>query len=111
MTSERTDNASVKQVRATTVIARRVAGETVLVPLESRASDPEFKGARLYVLNDTGEFLWSLLDTPRTTSDLARNLTLEFEIAEDRALADVEAFLVALREIGAVRDVMEAHAE
>lgn len=102
---------SVKWARARQIVARRVAGETVLVPLEARASDPEFKGARLYVLNATGDFLWGLLDTPRTARDLARNLTLEFETAEDRALADVEAFLVALRDIGAVREASEPHAE
>jgi hypothetical protein len=38
-------------------------------------------------------------------------LTLEFETAEDRALADVEAFLVALRDIGAVREAPEPDAE
>ena len=97
--------------RAATVLARRVAGETVLVPLDSRADDPEYKGARLYVLNETGEYLWSLLETPRNAADLARNLTLAFETAEDRALADVEAFLVALRDIGAVREAPEPHAE
>jgi len=97
--------------RAATVLARRVAGETVLVPLDSRADDPEYKGARLYVLNETGEFLWALLETPRNAADLARNLTLEFETAEDRALADVEAFLVALRDIGAVREAPEPDVE
>ena len=97
--------------RASSVMARRVAGETVLVPLNARATDPEFKGARLYVLNDTGEFLWAQLDSPHTTADLARNLTLEFETADDRALADVEAFLMALRDIGAVREVTEPHVE
>ena len=111
MTAGQSDVTSVKWARAARIIARRVAGETVLVPLDSRASDPEFKGARLYVLNETGEFLWSLLDSPRSSTDLARNLTREFMTAEDRALADVETFLVALRAIGAVREVTGAHGE
>ena len=102
---------AARWARAGTVIARRVAGETVLVPLEARASDPEYKSARLYVLNETGEFLWSLLDSPRSTGDLARNLTVEFEAADDRAHADVESFLVALRDIGAVRQVSDDGAE
>ena len=103
--------ASVRWLRAANVVARRVAGETVLVPLAARADDPEFKGARLYVLNATGEFLWGLLETPQTAAQLARNLTLEFETAEDRAFADVEAFLVALRDIGAVREATDASPE
>jgi hypothetical protein len=97
--------------RAGSVIARRVAGETVLVPVAARASDPEFKSARLYVLNETGEFLWALLDSPRSSVELARNLTLEFETAAGRAHSDVEVFLAALRDIGAVRAVPDDGAE
>ena len=92
------------------MIARRVAGETVLVPLAARASDPEFKSARLFVLNETGEYLWSLLDSPRSSLELAQNLTLEFETAAGPAHSDVEVFLAALRDIGAVREVTDAHA-
>ena len=94
--------------RATSVIARRVAGEMVLVPVANRTSDPEFKSARLYVLNETGEYLWSLLATPCTSADLARNLTLAFETTAGRAHSDVDVFLAALRDIGAVREVTDA---
>ena len=107
----RGDAIPAQWARATKVIARRVAGETVLVPLDSHANDPEFKGARLYVLNETGEFLWSLLDNPRSVAELARNLTREFVTAEDRAIADVETFLVALRDIGAVREMTRGNGE
>lgn len=102
---------AVKWCRAGSVIARRVAGETVLVPLAARTSDPEYKAARLYVLNETGEYLWSLLDSPRSTNELAQNLTLQFETAAGPAHSDVEVFLAALRDIGAVREVTDAHAE
>src|SRR4029079_19221442 len=101
----------VRWCRAGSVIARRVAGETVLVPLAARTSDPEYKAARLYVLNETGEYLWSLLDNPRSSSELAQNLTDVFETAADPAHSDVEAFLSALRDIAAVREVTDATAE
>ena len=97
--------------RAAGVIARRVAGETVLVPVANRTDDPEFKRARLYVLNDTGEFLWSLLDTPHTAADLAQNLTLAFETTAGRAHSDVDLFLSALRDIGAVRALIDGGPE
>jgi hypothetical protein len=92
-------------------IARRVAGETVLVPVTARAENTEFKSARLFVLNETGEYLWTLLDSPRSSADLAQNLTLEFETAADRAHSDVATFLAALRDIGAVREVTERQTE
>lgn len=97
--------------RGAGVIARRVAGETVLVPVANRTDDPEFKRARLYVLNDTGEFLWSLLDTPHTAADLAQNLTLTFETTAGRAHSDVDLFLSALRDIGAVRELIDGGPE
>ena len=100
--------AATRWRRAGSVIARRVAGETVLVPVATRTPDPEYKSARLYVLNETGEYLWSLLDSPRSTFELAQNLTLEFETAAGPAHSDVEAFLAALRDIGAVREVLDA---
>ena len=107
-----TDNTrSNRWRRAASVSARRVAGETVLVPLAARASDPEFKSARLFVLNETGEYLWSLLDTPRSSLELAQNLTLEFETPVGPAHADVEAFLAALHKIGAVHQVTDGQAE
>lgn len=103
--------ANARWRRAPTVITRRVAGETVLVPVAARTSDPEFKSARLYVLNETGEYLWSLLDSARSSAELAQNLTLEFETAASRAQSDVEAFLAALRDIGAVREESDSPAE
>lgn len=104
-------SANARWRRAPTVITRRVAGETVLVPVAARTSDPEFKSARLYVLNETGEYLWSLLDSARSSVELAQNLTLEFETAAGRAQSDVEAFLAALRDIGAVREESDSLAE
>ena len=97
----------VRWVRASTVIARKVAGELVLVPVGERTGDPEFKSARLYVLNETGEVLWDLLASPHSSLDLARNLTREFDITQDRAHTDVEAFLAAMRDIGAVRPMRD----
>jgi len=97
--------------RAPSIIARRVAGETVLVPLERKAEDPEAKSAHLYVFNETAEYLWSLLESPRSAAELARNLTLEFDTTAIRAQRDVDAFLLALRDIGAVREVTSAGAE
>jgi hypothetical protein len=97
--------------RTPSIIARRVAGETVLIPLARKAEDPEAKSARLYVFNETAEYLWSLLEAPQSAAELARNLTLQFETTAVRARADVDAFLLALRDIGAVSEVTGAGAE
>jgi coenzyme PQQ synthesis protein D (PqqD) len=91
--------------RASAVVARRIAGETVLVPIAEGSSDPRNKTADLYVLNSTGEFLWSLLEEPRDIKSLAQNLNLTFGVAPERAEADVTAFVADLVAIGALEGV------
>jgi hypothetical protein len=86
------------------VVARRVAGELLLVPLAGRAVDERARSAELYVLNHTGEFLWENLSSPITMADLARKLMDEFKITAELARADAEKFLESLREVGAVSE-------
>lgn len=90
--------------RRSGVVARRVAGELLLVPLAGRAVDERARSAELYVLNHTGEFLWENLSSPITMADLARKLMDEFEITAELARADAEKFLASLREVGAVSE-------
>lgn len=85
--------------RAPGVVARRVAGEMVLVPVSSGTAR---RDTRFFVLNETAERLWSLLAQPRTAAELAQHLTLEFEVDAARARADVDAFLADLRAQGAI---------
>jgi hypothetical protein len=85
-------------------VTRRVAGETVVVPVLSVASRPAPGGAQLdfVVLNETAELLWAALATARTVPELARELMNSYELREDAALADCSAFVASLKEIGAV---------
>ena len=88
--------------RTAQVTARRVAGEMVLVPAATRATDPNAKSAKLYVLNETGEHLWSLLGEARTAAELARKLSDEYETTAEQARVDVDAFLESMLGIGAI---------
>ena len=88
--------------RTAQVTARRVAGEMVLVPAATRATDPNAKSAKLYVLNETGERLWALLGDARTAADLARKLSDEYDTTAEQARADVDAFLESMLGIGAI---------
>ena len=86
--------------RAPGVITRRVAGEVVLVPVAGARDSA--RDTRFFVLNTTAERLWALLEEPRSADELARHLTIEFEIDARQARADVEAFLADMREQGTV---------
>lgn len=81
------------------VVTRRVAGELVLVPV---ASGRQQRDTRFFVLNETAERLWSLLEAPRSADELAQHLTTEFDVDASRARADVDAFLADLDAQGAI---------
>lgn len=91
--------------RAAGFVARRIAGELVVVPvLRGEAAS----GASLpfFVLNESAERLWEALAEPRSPDELVRLLTHSWEVSVDRAREDVMAFLAELRALGAVEDTI-----
>lgn len=76
------------------MISERLLQEAVVLNLDSKAY------ARL---NATGRWIWEQLETPQTVESLARGLAAEFEVAGDRALADVREFVRGLLDRGLVK--------
>lgn len=56
-------------------------------------------------LNETGSFLWQRLEQPCAAADLAASLAAEFDVGEDQALNDTEAWLAEMRQEGIVSAV------
>ena len=83
------------------VVARRIAGEYLLVPVRNGAAQMDF----IFTANEVGSVVFRLLDGVRDAREIARLLSLEFEVDEAAARADVLDFLGALREAGLVRPV------
>ena len=78
-------------------ILREIAGEYIVVPIGSAAMD--FKG--LITLNDTGVFLWKLLqEDDQTKESLLDALCEEYEAVREEAKADIEEFLQRIRSEG-----------
>jgi len=92
----------VQYMRSSGVIPRRVAGETLLVPANSRNVVPHSRAAELFVLNESAETLWRELETPKSVQDLARKLIDAYAIPPVVATADAEEFVRSLMSIGAV---------
>jgi len=67
-----------------------VADEGCLVVVPKRAA--------VEVLNPVGGKIYSMLDGTHTTDDIVRALVEEFEVSEDQARKDLEAFLDELRD-------------
>lgn len=57
---------------------------------------------RYYGLDDVGEFVWLRLDGARTLQAIAREVATHYDVAEDRAAADLLEFVTRLHEAGLV---------
>lgn len=51
---------------------------------------------RIFSLNETGAFMWRLLEQGATKQMLLEALRQQYEVAEEEALVDIEAFLEQL---------------
>jgi hypothetical protein len=80
---------------------RRVAEETVVVPIRARAADLD----SVYALNEVGGAIWAELESARTADEIVRRVAGEFEVEGDVARADVEQFLATMLQAGIIEEL------
>ena len=80
------------------VVFRDIAGEHLLVPVRTGLAHIAY----LYTTDEVGSFILSLLDGRRDVAEVARKVSAEFEVDEERARADVASYLSDLRDVGLV---------
>lgn len=76
-------------VRSQSVVSRRVAGETLIVPVRGKVGDL----ASIYSFNQTGSLIWQSLESPKSISELISIIEQEYEIEHGQAERDVTQFL------------------
>ena len=74
-------------------ILREVAGEMIVIP---SGDDLDLK--MMITLNDTGAFLWKLLEQETDEAALTAALLAEYDVDEDTARTHVAAFVAQLKE-------------
>ncbi len=79
-------------------ILREVAGSFIVVAVGSRVK--EFNG--VINLNDSGAFLWKILEKGATEEELKTALLGEYEVSEEIAEKDIKAFVERIKEAGLV---------
>lgn len=84
-------------------ILREVAGEYLLIPVGEAA----LKTNGLISLSESGYLLYEQLKQGCEKKDLVQRLLQEYEVTEEQASADVEAFLEQMRSI----DMLEVDAQ
>jgi hypothetical protein len=71
------------------IVTRKTGTEYVLVPIANNIADMN----SVYTLNDTGAFIWDLIDGKKSVKDLIRAVVAEYETDYDTAAADVNSFI------------------
>jgi hypothetical protein len=76
-------------VRSQSVVSRRVAGETLIVPIRGKVGDL----ASIYSFNETGSFIWQTLETPKSLVELIEVVEAEYSVDREQAERDATQFL------------------
>jgi hypothetical protein len=76
-------------VRSQSVVSRRVAGETLIVPVRGKVGDL----ASIYSFNPTGSLIWQSLEAPKGLAELVSIVEQEYAVEHDHAERDVKQFL------------------
>lgn len=76
-------------------VLREVAGDIVVIP-----SGDTLDLNMMITLNETGRFLWELLEKGAEKEDLVQALTQEYEVSHEDAKAHIDAFVARLNENG-----------
>ena len=79
---------------------RKVADKNVVVPIGQASVD--FNG--IINLNDTGAFLWNILSKGCTYDELVSSVLSEYDVNEDIAKRDIDAFLKTARDADVIED-------
>ena len=85
-------------IRSQAVVSRRVAGETLIVPVRGKVGDL----ASIYSFNETGSLIWQSLESPRNLAELIHAVEQEYEVSPEQARRDVTQFLNDTLSVGLV---------
>jgi coenzyme PQQ synthesis protein D (PqqD) len=78
-----------KLIRSQSVVARVIAGETLIVPIRGKVGVL----ASIYSFNGTGTLIWKLLESPKTVSQLAVAVATEYDVDPSQAERDLASFV------------------
>lgn len=75
-------------------IVRNILDEYIIVPIGEAASDDTY----VMSVNESGHFLWSLLESGATVELLLEKMLEEYEVDEETAQNDINKFVTLLNE-------------
>lgn len=93
-------------VKDENLMARNIAGETLIVPIRNSIGDLN----SIYTLNEVGARVWQLIDGRRSVNQIAAVISTEYDVAGELAKTDVLELLDSMQEAGLVRAIEESKA-
>jgi len=97
-----TITASCRYMQSEGVVARVIAGETLIVPVRGGVGDL----ASIYSLNELGSFLWRQLQPAKTCEELVNLVLDEYDVTAEMAEQDVRVFLDKINDAGLIREMV-----
>lgn len=76
------------------IVTRRIAEETLLVPIRSNLAEMQ----RIYGLNPVAEYIWQQLDGKRNLADVYDGVVINFDVKKEQAKSDIQEFILQLLE-------------
>jgi hypothetical protein len=80
-------------------VTREIEGETIVVPVCNHVGDLD----SIYVLDEVGTAIWSLLDGDNSVGHIVRSLCKEYDVGEQEATQDAIDFLTVLESSDLIR--------
>lgn len=74
------------------VVARKIAGELLLVPVKGKIADMQ----RIFTLNPVGELIWREIDTQKNLNEIRNRVISDFDVTIEIATTDIEEFVTEL---------------
>jgi len=71
------------------IVTRKTGNEYVLVPITNNIADMN----SVYTLNESGAFIWELIDGKKTVEELITAMTEEYDIDRESAKTDIFSFI------------------
>lgn len=75
--------------RSPSIVTRKTGNEYVLVPVTNNIADMN----SVYTLNETGAFIWELIDGKKSVEELIEAVVSQYNIEVKTATEDVSSFI------------------
>jgi hypothetical protein len=90
------------------MVTRRIAGETLLVPIRSQVADMQ----NIFALtHSTAEYIWQQLDGKQNLQHIHQGIMDNFQVENQQALSDLQEFISQLFGAGIIEEEAKAGQE